>query len=234
MEQDPAEAPADLAAEVRAIVRLALPAIAHSLLQTFVFVVDRHVLGHYSEAALASMQAGGPLLWSAYATLGGFGAATVALVGRAVGAGDPARAAQATRVALLWGVLLGALAGALGSLFAPWLAGRFLGQSSPEVLANAAVYLRWTLGAMPLFMVGVAGLSALQAAGDTRTPLLLGLATNAVNLAGNLVLVRGAWGFPALGAWGSALATDASVGLEALGVLWFLSRPGSAVSLRGS
>jgi len=55
--------------------------------------------------------------------------------------------------------------------------------------------------------VGFVVASALRAAGDTRTPLAFGLVVNVINVVLNYVFVFGAFGLPALGVRGSALAT---------------------------
>jgi putative MATE family efflux protein len=57
-----------------------------------------------------------------------------------------------------------------------------------------------------LFVIG----SALRGAGDTRTPLWVGLGVNVINVFANWVLIFGNLGFPALGVLGSALATSLS------------------------
>ena len=55
------------------------------------------LLGHYSDAALGSMQVSGPLLWSVFSVFGAFGAGTLAVIGRATGAGDLQRARRTMR-----------------------------------------------------------------------------------------------------------------------------------------
>jgi putative MATE family efflux protein len=54
-----------------------------------------------------------------------------------------------------------------------------------------------------LFVIG----SGLRGAGDMRTPLIIGVMVNLLNIAGNYVLIFGKLGLPALGVRGSALAT---------------------------
>src|SRR5207253_997384 len=70
----------------REVRTLAIPAIAHSLLQTLVFVVDRIMLGAHGEASLAAMQLGGALEWSVWSVFAAFEVGTIARVGRHVGA----------------------------------------------------------------------------------------------------------------------------------------------------
>ena len=91
--------------------------------------------------------------------------------------------------------------------------------------------MRIVLPAMPAFFVGLACISVLQASGNTRTPLLIGLATNALNIVGNSILVFGNLGAPRLGAAGSAWSSVAAAVLEAMMGLWVITRPDTAVRL---
>ena len=92
---------------VREVLRLTGPAVLTSFLQTLVFLVDRILLGRYSEAALASMQVQGPLLWSLWGIFTGLLVGTVPLVARSVGARDLSRARDVARAALLLAFVLG-------------------------------------------------------------------------------------------------------------------------------
>ncbi len=222
--------PATLSA--RAVFTLAAPAVANSLLQTLVFVVDRAVLGHFDATAIAAMQTAGPITWTLFSVFGCFSVGTVAVVGRAVGAKDPAGATRAARASIAIGLLTGTLVAALSWLLLAPMVDAFGDAAGPAVRAVTLAYLRALLPSLPAMFVGLASLSALQAAGDTRTPLAIGLATNGLNLAANYALVFGAFGFPRLGATGSALGTVAASLLEAALALAALSRLDAKVSLR--
>ncbi len=222
----------DGAVSAKAVLLLAAPAVANSLLQTMVFVVDRAVLGHFDDTAIAAMQIAGPLSWTLFSVFGSFAVGTIAVVGRAVGAGDRAGAVRAARASVLLALALGAVVGALGWLLAGAMVDAFGDAAGPVVRDVAVGYLRVLLPAMPAFFLGFAAISALQAAGDTRTPLAIGVATNVVNLVANWVLVFGHFGFRPMGATGSALGSVLAATLEAALALAVLSRVGAKVSLR--
>jgi putative MATE family efflux protein len=91
------------------------------------------------------------------------------------------------------------------------------------VVERSVAFTRLVVFSIPagavLFTVG----SSLRAAGDTRTPLAIGLVMNAVNVVLNYVLIFGAFGIPALGVRGSALASTTAFALGAsigLTLLW--------------
>lgn len=220
--------------EVRGLLAMALPAVAQSLLQTLVFLVDRVMLGRHSAVALASMQVAGPLVWTLHSVFGSFSSGTVAVVGRAVGAGDRGAASGALKGSLVLAVGLGALVGS-GAYAAMDPLLTFLGgEAGPAVLHEARGFLGVLLPMTPVVFVAVAATNALQAAGDTRTPFLIALVTNLVSVAGNWVLIFGHLGAPRLGARGAALSNAAALSLEALLGLAALARHGAPVRWFGT
>jgi MATE family multidrug resistance protein len=212
-----------LAREVR---NLALPAILHSLLQTFVFVVDRIMLGAHGEASLAAMQLGGALEWSVWSVFAAFEVGTIARVGRHVGAKDPARARSAAILSL-------ALAGGIGTiltLVTPVvlvLLPRVAPNASPASIAEAQAYLSVTLAASPVVFLAMTAIATLQAGGDTRTPLAIGIFANVVHVGINALLI------PRLGARGAGISTATTFALEAVLALLALASVARPVSLRG-
>lgn len=218
-----------VASEVR---RLALPAILHSLLQTLVFVVDRVMLGRHGEASLAAMQLGGAIEWSIWSVFAAFEVGTIARVGRHVGARRPESARRAAVLSFAMAAGIGsalALASPLLLLALPYAAKNV----SPAALAEARAYLGVTIGASPLVFVATIGIATLQAGGDTRTPLAIGIVANVVHVAMNRALILGVGTvIPAMGARGAGISTAVTFGLEAVLATVVLLGPTRAVSLR--
>jgi putative MATE family efflux protein len=144
------------------------------------------------------------------------------LVARFAGAGDPERVnrtvyqAFLTAIALSFGVLA-----PLGYVLAPGLLG--VVNATPAVQAEALPYLRtmfvFSGGLLIFFMLG----GALRSAGDARTPLRLGIVVTVMNIALNVVLIRGLGPIPAFGTMGAAMGTviaTGSAGIYALVMLW--------------
>ncbi len=232
VESAPAVTQGSLRDDLRLTLGLALPAVAQSLLQTMVFLADRFFLGHHSAAALAAMQIAGPLTWTLQSVFGAFGVGTLAVVGRAVGAGDRRLAASALYGSLVPAVGLGLAVGLGGWLGLDLLIDLLGGGGSAAVRSESARYLGVVLPAMPLLFVAMVCTQALQAGGDTRTPLAIAVATNALNLALNAVLIFGHLGFPAMGARGAAIANVSALALEAALALAALARRDRPVTLR--
>ena len=218
---------------LRAVSRLATPAIAQSLLHTLVFLIDRAMLGRYSADALASMQISNPVVWSIYSVLAAFGVGTVALVGRAVGARDRPLATAAARASVLFAAAAGFVASLLGWLVLPLILALFP-EAGAGVQTAARGYLSVLLPGMPFVLLSIIGGAILQASGDTRTPFLVAALGNVINVAVNAVLIFGAFGAPRLGATGAAIGSVAAMAVSAVLLLVVLSRSRGEVSLRGA
>src|SRR5690606_27111157 len=110
------------------------------------------------------------------------------LVARFVGAGDEIMADRTVYQAFLSALFLSvAVLAPVGYLSAPLLLD-FV-NATPAVQAEALPYLRisfvYSVGMMLFFMIG----GALRAAGDSRTPMILGIVMTVLNVALNLVLI---------------------------------------------
>lgn len=126
------------------------------------------------------------------------------LVARFAGADDPEKVNRTVYQAFLASAVLcvGILA-PLGWVLAPWLLE--LVNAAPAVQAEALPYLRimlvFNFGMMLFFMFG----AALRSAGDARTPLRLGILLTVLNIAFNVIFIRGLGPIPAFGTTGAAI-----------------------------
>lgn len=151
------------------------------------------------------------------------------LVSRYVGAGNGDMADRTVYQAFLAVMVLsfGVLA-PLGYIFAPTLLS--LVNASAAVQHEALPFLRiifvFSGGMMIFFMVG----GALRAAGDARTPMVLGITMTVLNVALNVMLIRGLGPIPAYGTRGAAIGTSIATGIIGIYSLWKLTRGGWVVS----
>ncbi len=134
------------------------------------------------------------------------------LVSRFVGAGEEDKANRTVYQAFLAAVVmsLGIMA-PIGYFASPWLLD-FV-NAAPAVKAEALPFLRimfgFSSGMLIFFMLS----GALRSAGDARTPMVLGIAMTLLNIAFNLVLIRGLGPVPAFGTKGAAMGTATATGL---------------------
>ncbi len=190
---------------VQAIWQLAWPVIVTLLLESLVGLVDTLMVGRLGANAVAAVGVGAQILNSVSIAMTAVGTGTLALVARSIGAGQRDFAERVVAQSLIAAFVLSCVCIAPVIVFAETVVGWF--GVEPQVRELGAWFTRLVMLSIPqsaaLFVIG----SALRAAGDTRTPLWVGALVNAVNVVGNYVLIFGAFGLPALGVRGSALAT---------------------------
>jgi multidrug resistance protein, MATE family len=216
--------------ELRELAVLALPLCVGHVGTHMMNVVDTVVLGHYRDASMAGAGIGGGVLF-AFMVLGmGTIMGMDTLVPQALGAGETARARQllasGVRLGLLLFVPLGALIG-LAALLFPFT------PVEPEVASEAAAFLLGRLPGVLPFLLYVAHRSYLQAHDVTRPMVVSMVIGNLINLALDWVLIMGddglvriglaPVGLPALGAFGSALATS-TANLSSFVICWLAVR----------
>lgn len=150
------------------------------------------------------------------------------LVSRFVGAGDEEKVNRVVYQAFLTavGISLGVMA-PIGYFLSPYLLD--LVHAAPAVKAQALPFLRIMFGFSSGMMIFFMLAGALRAAGDARTPMVLGIVMTVLNLTFNLVLIRGAGPIPAFGTMGSAIGTCLASGLVAIYSLWRLWHGGWVV-----
>ena len=207
--------------EIPGILRLAWPAVASNLAYSMVGLVDIKIVASLGSSGVAAVTTGHRIFWVLQAVMIAITAGTTALVARAWGAKNKDEAERVTR-ASLW--LCMGVAGAMtlpAFFFADQLAGIF--ELDDATVADAASFIRVMSLFNVAFAISMVIGSALRAAGDTLTPLWIGLGTNVVNVFLVYGLVFGQFGLPAMGVRGAALATGLSLlsgSMVSLGLWW--------------
>jgi multidrug resistance protein, MATE family len=189
----------------RRVLKLAAPVIGENLLQTMLGIVDTILVAGLGIVALAGVGASLQVIFVLLAALSALSVGASVLVAHAVGAGNLAEAGRMARQAIVWSVLIAIPITLIGLPLTPALIGLFgLDAATAGVAAD---YLSVNLGAVaPLaLMLLVSGV--LRGAGDARTPMLVTLLANVINVALSYGLIYGVLGFPELGAVGSAWGT---------------------------
>ena len=144
------------------------------------------------------------------------------LVARFAGAGDEDKVDRVVYQAFLTAVGISLFIMApIGWFASPMLLD--LVNAAPEVKAEALPFLRimflFSIGMMVFFMLG----GALRAAGDARTPMVIGIVMTALNVVFNIIFIRGFGPIPEMGTKGAAVGTCLASGLVmvyALAKLW--------------
>ncbi|GAB2593405.1 MATE family efflux transporter [Microlunatus antarcticus] len=196
----PVERPSARALD-RRILALALPTFATLVSEPLLLLVDSAVVGRLGTPELAALALCSNVLnvlvglsiFLAYSTTG--------TVARRLGAGDRLAALSGGLDGLVLAIGVGVVL-ALGlELALPFVVGLY--GVEPEVAALATTYLRIAALGLPSVLVLLAGTGVLRGLQDARTPLVVVVAANLVNIVLNITLVHGV----GLGIAGSALGT---------------------------
>ncbi len=195
------------------LVTLAWPIAAAMVGETMIGLVDTKLVGGISAVALGGVGIATTLMYLQYAIIFGLMRGVKVRTSFAVGGGR----AQDGLVYARAGVILGASAGVFIFLIArdvTW-ALDLLGVDA-SIKAPAQEFL----GAVTFGAPATCALAALiqhrQAIGDSRTPMVIGIAGNVLNAALAITLIYGKAGFPALGVRGAGYATAFTENVELL------------------
>ncbi|MHB8603733.1 MAG: MATE family efflux transporter [Thermoplasmatota archaeon] len=201
-----------------AVLRIAWPVALANFLQSLALTVDLIFLGRLGPAPMAAAGIASQVFMLMTALAAGLSAGALALVARALGAGDARRADRTATLALILSfaaslpltVLLVAGARPLLSVLG----------GDPTVLDDASRFLAVLSIGLPFQFVVLAATGALAGAGDTRPALYVNLAINAVNVGLDWIFIFGNLGAPRVGLLGAAIATTSSY---AVGALFFVA-----------
>jgi putative MATE family efflux protein len=197
----------------REIVRLAVPAFLALVAEPMFLLADAAIVGHLGTTPLAGLGVAGAVLQTIVGICVFLAYGTTASVARRVGAGD-LRGAIAQGVDGLWlAVVIGVLV-TLPCLFAARPLVRAVGAEG-AVVDQGTTYLRIAvLGVTPL-LVMLAATGVLRGLQDTRTPLVVAVGGNVLNIVLNLLLVYGVGPFDGWGIAGSATGSVIAQALSA-------------------
>ncbi|MFQ5472898.1 MAG: MATE family efflux transporter, partial [Dehalococcoidia bacterium] len=174
---------------LRSVVRLAWPVVVQQLSFAMVQLVDTALVGDLGQDALAGVRLAGQIFWISLSGMTAVGVGATAVIARAVGAQRARDADKTLRtaaiLALIWGIGIGV---------GMWFLGEWsLGMLGAEEGAKheGATYLRASAIGMPFWSLMFAGSAALQGAGDTRLPMVIGVVVNVVNGILSYILING-------------------------------------------
>jgi putative MATE family efflux protein len=199
----------------REILRLAVPAFAALVSEPLFLLADAAIVGHLGTPQLGGLGVAAAILQTLLGVFVFLAYGTTSSVARQLGAGDR-RAALDQGLHGIWLALgLGLATTAVGVLLAGPLVGLF--DPDPQVTPYALTYLRISAIGLPSMFVVLAATGVLRGLLDTRTPLVVAVAANLLNIALNVLLVYGLGLGIAGSAWGTVLAqTGAAAALLAV------------------
>ena len=169
------------------IMTLAWPTIVEQVMQTAVQYIDTAMVGALGTQATAAVGATGTFGWLVVSTFSAIGVGFLALIAKACGAGDESAArhavAQAVLVTLAAGAFSTVLCAAISGMVPVWM------QVDPAIRKLSGTYfLILYLPMLPRAASMLFG-TVLRAAGDTKTPMKVGILVNCINVVLNFLLI---------------------------------------------
>jgi putative MATE family efflux protein len=186
------------------ILKLAVPALGALAAEPLYILVDTAIVGHLGRHQLAALGIAASVLGSLFGVFNFLQYGTTAQVGRASGAGQ-ARIANRLGAQALWLSLGFGLAIAVGVIaLAPQIVELMGGEG--DTARYAATYMRIAALGLPFAFLALGGQGYLRGMADLRTPLVIVIAANVVNLVLEVLFVYGfGWGIEG-SAWGTVIA----------------------------
>lgn len=207
----------------KSFLRFLAPLMLSNALQSLFGTVSNVYLGQMIGVdALAAVSTFFPVFFFLFAFVMGLSTGATVLIGQAFGAGERGRIRIVVGTTLAVGLLLSISVGLVGGLFSRQL---MMALATPaDILDQASTYARIMLLTMPLGFVFLLMTAMIRGVGDAATPLLALALSTAIGLILTPVLIRGAFGLPALGitspAWAAAISNAVTLLALAAYLLW--------------
>ena len=205
--RDPLGGP-ELRALYGTIWKLSWPVFLSEGIHSVVSMINRVIVSQLGEKAYNSVNVGLMVFLLIITVIAAVAVGTTALVAQSWGAGDRGKAGQVLQQSLLFGLFLTLAITLLGMPLSR--ATYYLLGADRETVMLGSQYLFWLFAALPLLAPGFFMAAALRGAGDTKTPMVVGIFMGLVSLLLSYGLILGRLGMPRLETLGAALAIDGS------------------------
>jgi len=169
------------------IFALAWPTMLEQIMSTAVQYIDTAMVGSLGTEATASVGATTTVSWLIGSTVSAAGVGFLAYIAKAYGAGEKYRAAKAASQAVLAVLVLGVVFTALTLTLSPFVPIWMQVEESIRPTASRYFFIIYTpmLARCATIIFG----TVLRAAGDTKTPMRVGIAVNVINIIFNFFLI---------------------------------------------
>jgi len=187
------------------ILKLSIPAAINSLLDMLQVITDLIMVGRISAFAVAAVGLGLQSLMFVFAILTLLHVGTSALLSRFVGAGRMKRASTGLSTLLRFAFFLSLPIMVIWYFVASNVYVWF--STAPEVVVLGEDYVQMLTWMLPFVFVKLVFVTALNASGDTKTPMKVKIGSIILNVFLNYLFIFGNLGFSELGVMGAAVGT---------------------------
>ena len=214
---------------VPAIVSLAIPMVLEMLMESLFAIVNIFFVSHLGAAAAAAIGLTESLLAIIYTVAMGLSIGVMAVVARRIGEGDPDGASDAAFQGIALGILISAVLGIVGGIFAHDLL-RLMG-ADDEIIRVGGSFARIMLAGNGVILLLFMMNAAFRGSADAAIAMRVLWIANAINLVLDPCLIFGLGPFPELGVTGTAIATTIGRGIAVIIQLVVLFRGHARIKL---
>jgi putative MATE family efflux protein len=213
------------------LVKLAVPVTVSMVLFTVYLLVDLYFVGRLGPDAVAalSISSNAFFIHLGFSTILGTGG--MALIAQAFGRREYDHAARVFKQSLLMALIIGIVEAVTGFFLAPAYI-EFFGGSGQSLQWGIEYFQIFSISFLIMLLLYVTG-NCFRGMGDTKTPMMIMLQANVLNMLLDPILIFGWLGLPAMGVRGAAVASLVSqiYGLAIYGHLIFIR--GSHLNIKG-
>ncbi|MBD5103416.1 MAG: MATE family efflux transporter [Ruminococcaceae bacterium] len=170
-----------------AIISLAWPTVLEQVMQTAVQYIDTAMVGALGKQATAAVGATSTVNWLVGSTVSAIGVGFLSYIAQAMGAGEREKAkkasGQAVMSVLIVGILFTILTTSLSGLVPVWM------QVDVNIREMASRYFLILYTPMLFRSASIIFGTVLRSAGDTKSPMIVGIFVNIINIALNFFLI---------------------------------------------
>ncbi len=183
------------------IAALAWPTMLEQLMQTAVQYIDTAMVGSLGTAATAAVGSTTTINWLVNSSISALGVGFLAYIAKAIGAGEREKAKKASGQAVLAVIVVGIFFTMLTLALSPFVPKWMQVDESIQKTASQYFFILYTpmLARTATSILGM----VLRSAGDTKTPMLISIYVNIINIVLNFLLIyptRQIFGITVLGA----------------------------------
>lgn len=195
-----------------------LPLIAGNIFQQLYGFVDTLLVGRLlGVTALAAVGCTGSLMFLLVGCVIGLTAGVTIITGQRFGAKDYEGVRRSAAACVAVTMAFSCMTAFIGGYFAEEIL--VLMDTPPEILADAATFIRIVVGGSPVFSLFIVGANLIRALGDSRHPTIFLASSLCINIVLEIIFLVGfGWGIP-----GAAWAMIVAQGLGAViawGYIW--------------
>ena len=204
---------------LKTLIRLAVPATVSMVMFTVYLMVDLYFVGRLGPDAVAALSISSNAFFIHLGLATVLGTGGMALIAQACGRKDHRHAAQVFKQSILMALIIGSLETVTGWVIAPSYI-EFFGGSGNSLQWGIQYFQIFSISFFFMLLLYVIG-NCFRGMGNTKTPMIIMLQSNILNIILDPMLIYGWPGLPAMGVRGAAIASLIAH-IYALGIYGYL------------